>query len=181
MAPSLRKIRLRLVWLLIVPFLWLADPTPATLAAGGALALGGLLIRAWAAGFIRKEERLATGGPYGHTRNPLYLGSFFLGLGVTVAGGQWYFVAAFLGFFFGVYGRTIRSEAALMEELFGDQYRHYADGVPLFLPRLTPYRAPGEDAPGSFSLERYRGNKEYEASLGAVAGFAFLALRMLLG
>lgn len=168
------------MWLLIVPFLWLADPSTATLAAGGALTTLGLFIRAWAAGFIRKEERLATSGPYGHTRNPLYLGSFFLGLGVTLAGGQWYFVALFLVFFFGVYGRTIREEAVLMEELFGDQYRHYAANVPLFLPRLTGYRAPGDDAPGSFSLERYRGNKEYEALLGAVAGFAFLFLRMIL-
>jgi len=174
----MRKVRLRLVWLLIIPFLWLARPTPGTLAAGGALAVMGLLVRAWAAGFIRKEERLATSGPYGHTRNPLYLGSFFLGLGIAVAGGQWYFVAAFLLFFYGVYGRTIRGEAQLMEQLFGDQYRHYAARVPLFLPRLTPYRAPGEDAPGAFSLERYRGNKEYEALLGAVAGFAFLTLRM---
>ncbi|HSG46424.1 MAG TPA: isoprenylcysteine carboxylmethyltransferase family protein [Longimicrobiales bacterium] len=177
----MRKIRLRLVWLLLIPFLWLARPTPATLAAGGVLAVMGLLVRAWAAGFIRKEERLATSGPYGHTRNPLYLGSFFLGLGITVAGGNWYFVAAFLLFFFGVYGRTIRGEAQLMEKLFGEQYRHYAAHVPLFLPRLTRYRAPGDETPGAFSMERYRGNKEYEALLGAVAGFAFLALRMYLG
>lgn len=177
----MRKIRLRLVWLLIIPFLWLARPTPTALVAGGAMAVVGLLVRAWAAGFIRKVERLATSGPYGHTRNPLYLGSFLLGLGVTVAGGRWYFVAAFLLFFFGVYGRTIREEAHLMEELFGDQYRHYAAHVPLFLPRLSQYRAPGDDAPGAFSLERYRGNKEYEALLGAVAGFAFLTLRMYWG
>lgn len=176
----MRKIRLRLVWLLIIPFLWLAGPTPTTLAIGGALAVTGLLMRAWAAGFIRKEERLATSGPYGHTRNPLYLGSFFLGLGITLAGGHWVFVVAFFLFFFGVYGRTIRNEARLMEELFGDQYRHYAANVPLFLPRLTPYRAPGDEAPGTFSMERYRGNKEYEALLGAAAGFAFLALRMYL-
>jgi protein-S-isoprenylcysteine O-methyltransferase Ste14 len=177
----MRRIRLRLVWLLIIPFLWLASPSPRSLLVGGALAAAGLLIRAWAAGFIRKEERLATGGPYGHTRNPLYLGSFFLGLGVTVAGGQWYFVVLFLAFFTAVYGRTIRNEAQLMEELFGEEYRHYAASVPLFLPRLTGYRAPGAEEVGSFSLERWSGNKEYEALLGAVAGFAFLAARMFLG
>lgn len=177
----MRRIRLRLVWLLIIPFLWLAQPTPATLAAGGALAVLGLLIRAWAAGFIRKEERLATSGPYGHTRNPLYLGSFFLGLGVTLAGGQWYFVVLFLAFFTAVYGRTIRNEARLMEELFGDEYRQWAAQVPLFLPRLTGYRAPGGESGGAFSVERWSGNKEYEALLGAAAGFAFLALRMFLG
>ena len=32
-------------------------------------------------GVIRKDSRLATGGPYGWTRNPLYFGSFLLSLG----------------------------------------------------------------------------------------------------
>ncbi len=182
MGLSLRKIRLRLVWLLIIPFLWFATPSPASLITGAGLAAVGLFIRAWAAGFIRKDKQLATSGPYGHTRNPLYLGSFFLGMGVTVAGAQWIFVLAFLAFFFGVYGATIRSEADLLEGIFGDQYRDYAANVPLLLPRLTRYRAPEQWVPaGAFSMERYRGNKEYEALLGAVAAFAFLWARMYLG
>jgi len=182
MALTLRRIRLRLVWLLVIPFLWFARPTPATLAAGGALAVIGLLIRGWAAGFLRKEETLATTGPYAHTRNPLYLGSLFLGLGVTVAGGQWIFVILFLLFFAWIYRATMLGEARLLEELFGDDYRHFADNVPLLRPRVTPYRAPGvTESQGRFTLERYRGNKEYEALLGAVAAFAFLAARMILG
>jgi protein-S-isoprenylcysteine O-methyltransferase Ste14 len=174
----MRKVRLRLVWLLILPFLWFAEPTPPLLLVGVLLAALGLWIRAWAAGFIRKEEALATSGPYAHTRNPLYLGSFFLGLGVTIAGGQWIFVVLFLVFFVAVYGRTMRGEAELLEGLFGDAYRHYAANVPLLLPRVTAYQAPG--APGStgFDLERWRGNKEYEALLGAVAAFAFLTVRL---
>lgn len=182
MALTLRQIRLRLVWLLVVPFLWFARPTPELLAAGGGLAVVGLLIRAWAAGFLRKEETLATTGPYAHTRNPLYLGSLFLGLGVTVAGGRWVFVVLFLAFFAWIYTRTMRSEARILEELFGQDYRHFAENVPLLLPRLTPYRAPGvTGSQGRFTLERYRDNKEYEALLGAVAAFAFLAGRMILG
>ncbi|MEJ2539939.1 MAG: isoprenylcysteine carboxylmethyltransferase family protein [Gemmatimonadota bacterium] len=181
MALTLRKIRLRLVWLLIIPFLWFARPSPTALLAGGVLALVGLAIRASAAGVIRKEKVLATSGIYGHTRNPLYLGSLFLGLGVTVAGGQPVFVVLFLIFFLLVYGRTMRGEADLLEGLFGDSYRHYAEHVPLLLPRLTRYRAPGDPALAApaFSLERWRGNKEYEALMGAVAAFAFLAIRMV--
>jgi protein-S-isoprenylcysteine O-methyltransferase Ste14 len=181
MAWTLRKIRLRLVWLLVIPFLWFARTTPTLLAVGGVLAVAGLVIRAWAAGFIRKEQALATDGPYGHTRNPLYLGSFFLGLGITLAGGQWIFVVAFAVFFVLVYRATMLGEAELLEGLFGDEYRHYAEHVPLFLPRLTPYRSPYGEEGGRFTMERYSGNKEYEALLGAVAGFGFLAARMLLG
>lgn len=182
MALSLRKIRLRLVWLLIIPFLWFARPSPVSLLLGSGLSVLGLFVRAWAAGFIRKDQQLATSGPYGHTRNPLYLGSFLLGLGVTLAGAQWFFVLAFLVFFFGVYGATIRSEAELLEGLFGDQYRDYAANVPLLLPRVTPYRAPEPwVSAGAFSMERYAGNKEYEALLGTVAAFGFLWIRMYIG
>jgi protein-S-isoprenylcysteine O-methyltransferase Ste14 len=136
----------------------------------------GLAIRTWAAGVIRKERELTTEGPYGHTRNPLYVGSFFLGVGVTLAGGHWAFVALFLVFFALVYGRTIRGEARLLEEAFGDEYRVYARAVPLVVPRLTRYRRVG--ATGAFTLERWRKNREYEALVGAVAGLAFLAARM---
>ena len=185
MALTLRKIRLRSVWLLIVPFLWFSRPTPELLLIGGALAACGLFVRARAAGFIHKDRELTTTGPYAHTRNPLYLGSFLLGLGVTAAGGRVLFVAVFVLFFALVYSRTIRGEAQLLEQLFGAQYRDYAENVPLFLPRLTAWRAAGASSSGAssagapaFSLERWRRNREYEALLGAVAGFAFLALRM---
>ncbi|HSR43372.1 MAG TPA: methyltransferase [Longimicrobiales bacterium] len=178
MKPDMRWIRLRAVWLLVIPFLWLARPTPELLAWGGALAALGLAVRSWAAGFIRKEKELTTGGPYAHTRNPLYVGSFLVGVGVTVAGGRWIFVALFLLFFVFVYGRTIRGEADLLEGLFGDRYRHYARHVPLVIPRLTAYRPPQEGR-AEFTLSRWRRNREYEAVAGTLAGFAFLAARMI--
>lgn len=177
MRLSLRRLRLRSVWLLVVPFLVWARPTPVLLVLGGALALVGAALRGWAAGTIHKDRELSTTGPYAHTRNPLYLGSFLIGLGVTTAGGRWVFVALFLGFFTWVYARTIRSEAALLAELFGDRYAEYARSVPLFLPRLVPYRAGGGSG-GGFTLDRWRRNREYEALLGVIAGLAFLAARM---
>ena len=178
MTLSLRKLRLRAVWLLVVPFLWLARPTPQSLALGGVLALLGAALRGWAAGTIRKERELSTSGPYAHTRNPLYLGSFLIGAGVTVAGGRWEFVLLFLVFFAWVYGRTIRAEARLLADLFGERYAEYARSVPLFVPRVAPYRGSLGAAPGGFTLERWRRNREYEALLGVIAGFAFLAARM---
>ncbi len=181
MAISLRKLRLKTVWLLIIPFLWLAQPTLKTLTIGAALAVVGLAIRAAAAGFIHKEDSLTTTGPYAFTRNPLYLGSFFLGLGVTYAGGRWEFVAVFALFFALVYTATIRGEATLLRDKYPEAYPEYADNVPLFLPRPIPYRAPGVGSPPAFSGARWKGNREYEALLGAVVGFAALALRMTLG
>ena len=38
----------------------------------------------WAAGTIRKNRVLTTHGPYAFTRNPLYFGSFIIGIGFGV-------------------------------------------------------------------------------------------------
>ena len=65
--------------------LWLAHPTFISASIGSALALAGLLIRASAAGHLRKREALAHTGPYAHTRNPLYLGSALMAAGFAVA------------------------------------------------------------------------------------------------
>lgn len=184
MAVS-RRLRLKAVWLLLVPFFWWARPTPELLLAGALFAALGLAIRASAAGFIHKDRELTVSGPYARTRNPLYLGSFLLGLGITIAGGRWIFVVVFLVFFAVVYSQVIRQEAAHLAESFGPTYEEYARSVPLFLPRPTRWPGPagafgGEPADRPrFSIERWRRNREYEALLGAVAGFAGLVVRML--
>jgi len=168
------------VWLLIVPFFWFASPSPLLLAVGIGLAALGLAIRASAAGFIHKDRELTTTGPYAFTRNPLYLGSFFLGLGITIAGGHPLFVALFVAFFAVVYTRTIRHETRQLQAVFGDGYSEYARHVPVFIPRLIPYRGTAAVPSAGFSGQRWKRNREYEALLGAVAGFAVLALRMWL-
>ncbi len=174
-AFSLRRIRLRLVWLLVVPFFWFATPTPKLLAAGALLAVIGLGIRAWSAGSIRKDQELATGGPYAFSRNPLYLGSLLLGMGAVTAGGRWVFVVLFLAFFVTVYGTSMKHEARQLEERFGDRFRAYAAEVPLFFPRLT---GRGSEAGGEgFSARQYKRNREYEALLGAAAAFALLTAK----
>lgn len=149
-----------------------------TLMAGGVIVLAGLALRAWAAGQLQKNKSLTVSGPYAYTRNPLYLGSLLIGTGVTVAGGLPVFTIVFLLFFFFVYWKTMDSERTHLTEQFGDSYRHYHSAVPLFFPRLSPYRAPAEvGQPTRFSLDRYLRNKEWEAALGAGVAFVFLGLR----
>ena len=71
-----KRLRLPLCFVLGITYLIFARPTPLTLAVGGAVALIGVLIRGWASGHISKNERLATSGPYAHTRNPLTSAAF---------------------------------------------------------------------------------------------------------
>ena len=166
-----------MVWLLVLPFLWFAQPTRALLYTGAALAAVGLLIRGWAAGTIRKDEALTTSGPYAYTRNPLYVGSLLVGFGVTLGGGHWIWPVLFFAFYIGVYGRTMSGETELLTRLFGDRFLHYAENVPAFLPRLTRYRPDQLDVDGGFRVSRYKRNNEWEALLGAGAAFAFLATK----
>jgi protein-S-isoprenylcysteine O-methyltransferase Ste14 len=176
---GMRRIRTKMVWLLVPPFLWFAQPTRGLLILGALLAAGGLFIRGWAAGTIHKDEDLTTSGPYAYTRNPLYIGSCPLGLGVVLAGGHWVWPALFLVFFIGVYGRTMSGETELLAELFGDRFEHYAENVPALLPRLTPYRPQQPDVADGFRLRQYKRNNEWEALLGAGAAFAFLASKRM--
>jgi protein-S-isoprenylcysteine O-methyltransferase Ste14 len=165
-------------------FIVLAEPKPLTLAAGGLVALVGLALRAWSAGHIRKNDVLAVSGPYAHTRNPLYLGSFLLGLGFTVAAAAsplhfLLFAGLFAALFLGIYLPVMRVEAATLAELFGDQYREYAQKVPILFPRLTPYRT-AEGAGAKFDASLYLRYREYRAALGLLLAWGVLALKAVL-
>ncbi len=162
-------------------FIVLARPRPLTLAVGGVVAVGGLALRAWSAGHIRKNAELATTGPYAHTRNPLYLGSFLLGIGFTVAAGRPIVLGgAFAALFLGIYLPVMRVEAGTLAQLFGDAYARYAKAVPLFLPRLTPFRANGQARDAKFDASLYMRYREYRAALGLLVAWGVLALKALL-
>ena len=81
----IRRLRVPLGFLFAGLYLVFARPTPGSLLLGMPLALAGLIVRGWAAGHIVKNERLATSGPYAHTRNPLYFGSFLIAAGFAIA------------------------------------------------------------------------------------------------
>ena len=168
-------------------FIVLARPDRRSLAIGGAVALVGLLIRAWASGHIRKNARLAVSGPYAHTRNPLYLGSFILGLGFTVAASSSLLLLLLLGglfaaLFLGIYWPVMRVEAATLAEMFGEEYDAYAKAVPLLFPRPTPYRpgGPAAAAAAKFDPSLYMRYREYRAALGLVVAWCVLWLKAVL-
>ena len=84
-----KRIRVPLGFAFAVLYFWLARPTWKFLALGAVLIAPGLLIRALASGHVRKNEELATSGPYAYTRNPLYLGSMGIAFGIAIAAGRW--------------------------------------------------------------------------------------------
>jgi protein-S-isoprenylcysteine O-methyltransferase Ste14 len=168
-----------------VVFVLLARPNRISLAVGGTVALIGLAVRAWASGHIRKNSKLAVSGPYAHTRNPLYLGSFILGLGFTIAASSslWLLVVLgglFAALFLGIYLPVMRVESATLAELFGEDYNAYASAVPLLFPRLTLYRADEVAAATKFDIALYLRYREYRAALGLLLAWSVLLLKAVL-
>ena len=157
-------------------FFVFSRPRPLTLAIGGAVALPGLALRAWATGHLRKNDSLATTGPYAYTRNPLYLGSFVMGVGFTIASGRLILGIIFAALFLGIYVPVMRVESATLTQLFGDRYLGYVNVVPLFLPRLSPYRN-GATEKNKFDAELYKRYREYRAAIGMTVAWALLALK----
>jgi len=168
--------RIPLGFLLATVFIVFARPTNLTLIIGFAIALLGLLIRAWASLHIRKNSVLAVTGPYSFTRNPLYLGSFILGLGVCVAAGRWWLALIFALAFLSIYLPVMRVEEGEVTKIFGNEFKQYAENVPLFFPRLTPYKHNKEK--GSFDFGLYLRYREYQAAIGTIVLWFLLIARM---
>src|SRR5918911_4884451 len=174
----IQRWRVPLGFLCAAVFLFLARPTPRALLIGASVSLLGLALRAWAAGHIRKNAELATSGPYAYTRNPLYLGSFLLGLGFTIAAGRPILGLLFVAIILGIYLPVMRVEAATLSRLFGEDYTRYEQAVPLFFPRLLPYRD-AKTGRAKFDAGLYLRYREYQAAIGLVIAWAMLALKAL--
>jgi protein-S-isoprenylcysteine O-methyltransferase Ste14 len=172
-----RRIRVPLGFAFALLYLWLAKPTWQSLALSAILILPGLLIRALASGHVRKNEALATSGPYAYTRNPLYLGSLLIGIGFAIAARSWWVGAILVVMFFAIYVPVIRSEEKFLRDKFPN-FDVYARRVPRMFPRITPYRS--ADNGGGFSFGLYLKHREWNALLGAGAIVGVLILKIKL-
>jgi protein-S-isoprenylcysteine O-methyltransferase Ste14 len=175
-----RRVRVPLGFVVAAVFLVFARPSWQTLGWSLLLVVPGLWLRGYAAGYVKKNAELTHTGPYAYTRNPLYLGSMGIAAGFAVAAGRWWLVLLLVGMFLAIYVPTILSEEAFLRGAF-PSFEEYARKVPRLLPRLTAARfGDTEGTVGRFSAERYRHHREYNASMGAVAIYAALTLRMIL-
>jgi protein-S-isoprenylcysteine O-methyltransferase Ste14 len=174
-----RRIRVPLGFLFAVLYFWLARPTWQSMAEGFVLIVPGLFIRALASGHVRKNESLATSGPYAYTRNPLYLGSLLMGLGFCVAARGWWVFAVLLLMFSAIYLPVIRDEEKFLRAKF-PEFDEYAGRVPKMFPRLAPHSSGAKERSAGFSLDLYLKHREYNALLGAVGMILGLALKIML-
>ena len=173
-----KRVRVPMGFLFAALFLWLARPSLISLAASLLLVVPGLMLRAYASGYVKKNSELTVTGPYGYTRNPLYLGSILIAFGFAGAARSPWIALALVAFFAIIYVPVIRAEEEFLREAF-PEFDDYCRRVPRLLPRLTP-AIPGGIEPGHFSAGLYRKHREYNALLGAAGIYAALAIRLYL-
>ena len=163
-------------------YLWVARPASLPLfAVTAVLVMIGGALRSWAAGYLFKGKRVAVGGPYAFVRNPLYLGSFIIGIGCCIALWRvplppaalalW---AAFLIAYGLVYPAKARAEEGELKASLAGPYETYARQVPAFLPWRGRVTGLGVQ---HFSRELYRRNQEYQCLLGCLGILGLLLFK----
>jgi protein-S-isoprenylcysteine O-methyltransferase Ste14 len=144
--------------------LWLAQPTWATIVAGGLVAVVGQAIRIWSAGHLEKSREVTRSGPSRWARHPLYVGSSVMGLGTAIASASG--VAACVTTIYLVVTLTaaIRTEEAFLRTRFGPEYDAYCRG-----------QAPAVER--RFSWDRAWRNREWRAVLGLAIALTVLLIK----
>ena len=164
--PLLARRRVALGFLAAVATLALARPSPASLAAGFAVAAAGEAFRIWAAGHLEKSREVTRSGPYRWVRHPLYAGSALMAAGAMIAARHWAVAVLVTLYMVVTISAAIATEEAFLRRTFGDAYDRYAAS------RAEPMER-------RFSFARAMRNREYRAALGVLGGFALLALKLL--
>lgn len=148
----LRSIAPVAVVLLVVPLTWRSHATPGPADAllnwvGLALAVFGQIIRMVTIASVPKNTSLQsrtmqaaslnTTGPYAVVRHPLYLGNYFITVGILCIANEpwaWALGAAYL---VGSQWLIARTEDALLREKFGAEFEAWSKEVHSIVPRLS--------------------------------------------
>ena len=142
---------------------------------GVLVALAGIAVRLWASGHIKKDKALATDGPYGYVRHPLYVGNILLGIGFSLASGLWWSFPLFAGILLGFYPQAIKSEDAKLRQLFNEEWENWRMHTRALIPRFKAGTNPG----GSWSFyQSLRQNGEPIIALILLACLYFLFLNL---
>lgn len=149
----------------------LFDWTSPLTATGVLLVFAGLVVRAWAAGTLRKQRELATTGPYAYVRHPLYVGSFLMmvGFGMLIHDPISLWVVA--GPVAWIYWQAIKSEEQQIARLFPKRWPEYSASVGRLLPRR--FSLPRFE---NWSLAQWMRNSEYRAWIGSAV--ALVAIKV---
>jgi protein-S-isoprenylcysteine O-methyltransferase Ste14 len=145
------------------------------------VAMFGQLIRAITIGYTPKgtsgrntkegqvAEVLNTKGIYSVVRHPLYLGNFFMWLGIIIYVGNWWFTIVCSLMFWLYYERIMFAEEYFLRKKFGQTYLNWAENVPSFWPAWFRWKKSGVE----FSMKNVL-KREYNGFFAIFLSFALL-------
>lgn len=139
------------------------------------IGLFGLAIRVLTVGYAPKNtsgrntrtqiaDSLNTKGMYSLTRNPLYLGNFFMWFAPILFLHAWWLCIIYVLAFTLYYERIVLVEESFLTEKFGDEYSNWAARTPAFFPRRIRWKKPDM----AFSWKSVT-RREYHGFYGLIA------------
>jgi hypothetical protein len=153
-----KYIRLKdcITYLFLVVVVLVAVPSARFLIVGSIFFCFGLLIQVLAAGTMVHLGDFVTGGIYRMTRNPLYFGGLFAGLGLTIMSADPVMILLYIIIFYPLLNTIINLEESFLADAFGRDFEEYRSKVPRLFP--TTGAPPGLSV--NFSFRRYSKNPE---------------------
>ena len=145
-----------ITYLFLVVVVLVAVPSVRFLIVGSIFFCFGLLIQILAAGTMVQFGDIITGGIYTMTRNPLYFGGLFAGLGLTLMSADPVMILLYIIIFFPLLNTIINLEENYLADAFGRDFEEYKSKVPRLFP--TTGAPPGLGV--NFSFKRYFKNPE---------------------
>ncbi|MFZ2633751.1 MAG: isoprenylcysteine carboxylmethyltransferase family protein [Desulfosalsimonadaceae bacterium] len=139
--PKIRKVlvNLRLPIGILLFLLLLTLLKPAWFFPGLLVSILGEALQIWCMATIKTKKSLTITGPYMFVRNPMYIGRYFLILGILMMTGSiWLMLIATAIYYFYMVNRVNREEKILLE-LFGEDYEQFRRDVPSYLPTFRRF------------------------------------------
>ncbi|MFW5866680.1 MAG: methyltransferase family protein, partial [Armatimonadota bacterium] len=120
------------------------DPTPVLLYAGAGLMAVAHALRLVCSGYLDKDSRLITAGPFSYCRNPLYVGNLLVVISFALMSGQLIALPVMLIMWVFTHAPTVACEEGLLRDKFGEKFEEYSREVPRWLPRVSACHREGE-------------------------------------
>lgn len=143
----------------------------------------GEIVRIISSACIKKNASLSVNGPYSLCRNPLYLGTFLIIIGILIQISSSHIIETVISWlivltvFPYVYYVTIKSEEKFLNEKFGNEFSDYVKRVPCIIPRISCISE-------IFKIENYSyanfiKNKEYRGIFSVIGIETIILFKLL--
>ena len=116
-------------------------------------------------------EKLNSTGIYSVVRHPLYLGNFFIWLGISLYVREWWVTLLFILIFWLYYERIMFAEEQFLRVKFGEDFDKWAEKTPAFIPNFRKWKP----AICPFSVKRVL-KREYSGFFAIIVSFVILEI-----